>query len=350
MEYTYLLEEKANKNVTFDEIVNNNGMCVLNILCYNIENQHKYPFLQFMMEKVPYCNDIVKEQLILPCVFMRNRESDIQDLVLERVKLGLDMLGCEHNNVNEDMYKGILFGEEDNTPYALVNITGIDIYGLNFKRQTTTWFALPSEIINVKQVCNIPIDGDVIQLFTDIPQIGLLTDPNTKNYYIMPDAVYTGNEIKKSEFNSIFGNCKTKPYDSCGEYYFFYRSFCDAIKDGGWLKEGYEGNKSNKIGDRIVVDSDSNKYITGCINRYALFVEGKIYLEPQEEFGLSDEEIENLYPEPCIIICYSGKRIVNPDILVKNYDSFVSLSYHKLNKSLLDDSFVESNKKQYMIA
>lgn len=344
MEYKYLLEEKANKNVSFDIIVNNNGICVLNILCYHIENQHKYPFIQFMMEKVPYCNDIVKEQLILPCVFI-SKESNIQELVLERVKVGLDMLGCYHNNLIE--YKGVLFGEDDNTTYALVNITGVDIYGLNFARQTTTWFALPSEIINVKTVCNIDIDREVVELFTDIPQIGLLTDPNTGNNYIMPDAVYTGNELKKAEFNSIFGNCKTKTYDSCGEYYFFYRSFCDAIKDGGWLKDG---NKSNKIGDRLITDSGSNKYIIGCINRYALFVEGKIYLETQEEFGLSDDIIENVYPEPCIIICYSSKVNVKPDMLVKNYDSFISLSYHKLNKSLLDEYFVETNKKKYMIA
>ena len=32
MEYKYLLEEKANKNFTFNDIVNENGVCVLNII------------------------------------------------------------------------------------------------------------------------------------------------------------------------------------------------------------------------------------------------------------------------------------------------------------------------------
>jgi hypothetical protein len=68
------------------------------------------------------------------------------------------------------------------------------------------------------------------------------------------------------------------------------------------------------------------------------------------EFGITDDIIESLYPEPCIIICYTGNHDINPDILVKNYDSFVCLSYHKLNKKLLDENFVQENKKEYMIA
>ena len=85
------------------------------------------------------------------------------------------------------------------------------------------------------------------------------------------------------------------------------------------------------------------------INRYALFVEGKIYLENSKEFSLTDKMIETLYPEPCIIICYSSEHKINPDILVKDYRSFVCLSYHNINKILLNDCFMESNKNQYEI-
>jgi hypothetical protein len=346
MEYKYLLEEKANKNLSFNDIVNESGICILNIICYHVETQYKYPFLQFMMEKIPFCNNVVKEQVTLPYIYLRDPESDIEETVLQRVKSGLDIIGCDYNRVTNDMYKGILFGDDCGTPYALVNITGIDIYGLNFMRQTTCWFVLPSEIINTKKVCNIDIDKEVTHLFTDVPYLGLLFNKETNDPYIIPDAVYTGSEIKKAEFQSIFGNTKKKVYDSCGEYYFFYRSFSDAVKDGGWLKVG----DSNKIGDRIIVDNNSNKYIAGCINRYALFVEGKIYLETGMEFGITDDIIESLYPDPCIIICYTGNHDIKPDILVKKYDSFVCLSYHKLNKKLLNEEFVEENKKEYMIA
>jgi len=346
MEYSYLLEDSGNKDLEFNDIVNNHNICILNILCYHVNIENKYPFLQFMMEKVPYCNNIVKEQLTFPSIIIRNSSDSLKNVVLERVKSGLDMLGCDFNRVMDDMYKGIIFGDEFGSYYALVNLTGIDINGLNFMRQTTTWIVLPSEIINTKKVFNIQVDNEVVNLFTDYPYIGLLKNPKTDTSYMLPDAVYTGSEIKKVEFCSIFGNCKTKPFNSCGEYYFFYRTFGDAVKDGGWLGDG----QSNKIGERQLVENNSNKFIMGGINRYALFIEGKIYLESSNEFSLTDDIIENFYPEPCIIICYTEHRQIKPDILVKNYESFVCLSYHKLNKSLLGDNYEESNKRLYMIA
>lgn len=345
MEYKYLLEEKANKNFCFNDIINENGSCVLNIICYHVGEQYKYPFLQFMMEKIPYCNNIVKEQLILPYIFIKDLSNSIEETVLQKVKSRLDIIGCDYNRVTNDMYKGILFGNGNRSLYVLVNITGIDIYGLNFTRQTTCWFVLPSEIINTKKVCNIDVDKEVTDFFTDVPYLGLLFNNKTNEPYILPDAVYTGSEIKLAEFKSVFGNTKEKKYNSCSEYYFFYKSFSDAVKDGGWLKDGF----SNKIGDRVIVDKNSNKYVTGCINRYALFVEGKIYLETGREFKITDDIIEHLHPEPCIIICYTGNHDISPDLLVKKYESFVPLSYHKLNKNLLDEHFIEENKKEYMI-
>ncbi len=343
MDYKYTLEEKANVNLSYDDVINDN--CVLNILCYHIEDKCKYPFLQFMMDKIPFCNNIVKEQLVLPHVFLTNKSHIIKEKVLERVKMGLQTLYCDQTKVTEDMYKGIIFGDDSWTPYALVNISGIDISGLNFMRQTTTWFALPSEIINNKKVCNIDVDNEVTQLFTSVLELGLLVNKQTNNPYIIPDAVYTGSEQKNAEFQCVFGNIKRKLYNNCGEYYYFYRSFCDAVKDGGWLPDG----RSNKIGERIIVENNSNKYISGCINRYALFVEGKIYMEINNEFDLTDNIIKHEYPEPCIIICYSVNHEIKPDMLVKSDESFVSLSYHKLNKKLLDDEFIEENKRKYMI-
>lgn len=346
MEYKYLLEEKANKNLDFEDIANKNNVCALHILCYHIEDQCTYPFLQFMMDKTLYSNNILKEQLILPYIIIRNEISDLTELVLTRVKSSLDILGCDYNRVTEDMYKGIIFGCDCETLYALVNITGINISGLNIMTQTSCWFVLPSEIINTKKVCNVDIDSNVTQLFTDNPGLGLLMNNKTNKYFMIPDAVYTGSEMKHSEFQSVFGNIKKKIYKNCGEYYFFYRSFYDAVKDGGWLKKGDKDN----IGHRIIVENNSNKYVDGFINRYALFVEGKIYLETEIEFDLDDEKIETEYPEQCIIICYTDKHSINPDILVKSYESFVSLSYHRLNKNLLGQNFIEENKNTYMIA
>jgi hypothetical protein len=323
MEYKYLLEERVNNNITFNDIVNEEGKCILNIICYNIETRYKYPFLQFMMEKVPYCNNIVKEQLIFPYIFIRKTQSNnIKDLVLEKIKTCLDILECE-NMSSEDMYKGIIFDNDRLTCYALVNITGKHICGLHFMRQTTTWVVLPSEIINNQQVLNIDIDENVIKLFTNVREIGQLLNNKTNKYYILPDVVYTCNKHKESEFKSIFGNIKTKIYDNCGEYYYFYRSIDNAIKN-------------------TVKNTVENKE---WLNRYALFTEGKIYFEANKVFALNDEVIEYKFPEPCIIICYLSGDIVNPDILSKDTISSVCLSYHSIDididKGVLDKYYIE---------
>lgn len=348
MDHKYLLEHKSTRRLTFNDIVNNKGFCVLYILCYSISEQCKYPFLQFMMEKIPYCNNVAKEQITLPYLFLRDSATELEDIVLQRVMSGLDLLGCDYKKVSEDMYKGIIFSHSDSTPYALVNITGIDINGLNFMRQSTCWFVLPSEIINSKLVCNIDVDAEITKLFTNNPQMGCLMNSKTNEYYMLPDAVYTGSELKKSEFQVAVGNTKQKIYPNCGKYYFYYRTFWDAVKDGGWLHEG----EPDKIGDRLLTcpEDNTNVYVSGCINRYALFVEGKIYFESASEFTLTDKIIDSEYPEPCIIISYRGEHCIKPDMLVKNSESFHCLSYHKLNKHLLDAHFIDANKKQYMIS
>ena len=341
MEYRYLLENKANKDIILEDINNEN---MIYILCYHIEDKFKYPFLQFMMEKVPFCNGLIKEQLTMPYLIVNSEIMNIEHSVLEKIRSYLNNLGCDSSRVTEDMYKGIVMDKENGIPYALVNISEIDIYGLNFGRNSSPWFVLTSEIVNTKMVCNIPIDEEIVDFFTECKFIGCLTYATTDDKYILPDAVYTGGDMKMVKFNSVFGNRKTKTYKSCGEYYYFYRTFGDAVKEGGWKREDI----CDKIGDRVIVEKNG-KYISGGINRYALFIEGKMYLESEKELSLSDETIERLYPEPTIIICYTNTNDAKPDMLVKEYNSFVCLSYHALNNRILKEDYLESDKKEYMI-
>ena len=319
MEYTYLLEEKANKNITLNDIEIENGMLIIYILCYHINNENKYPFLQFMMDKMPFCNNVIKEQLILPYIIISEKSPDMDDMdleldILNKIKYSLNNLNCDYTKVTEDMYKGIII-ESPQKAYALVNISEIDIYGLCFERNTFSWFALTSELINMKMVCNIPIDEECSELFSKNVELGVLINPNTKNNYILPDPVYTGGDIKRVEFDSIFGNRKKKIYNSCGEYFYFYRTFEYAVRDSGWIPDWVPLRPG---------DIKNGKFVRGGINRYALFVEGNIYIEKEKEFSLTDEIIENEYGE-CIIL----SNVPNEDMLVKQYSSSVSLSYSR---------------------
>ena len=352
MDYTYLIQYIANKNFEIEDIGNTN---MLSFLCYHINTESKFPFIQFMMEKVPFCNNFIKEQFVLPYIVYYNSSKSIESLVLEKIRHSLNLINCEGDKVLESMYKGIIF-DKDEKPYAMIDITGINISELKLSRNTLTWFVLPSEIINKQSICNIPVDIEAVNLFTGMPELGILRNSITNEKYILPDSVYTGDEFKIVEFNSIFGKRKIKEYESCSEYYYFYRDFCDAVKDGGWIKNGGLdvldlNNKMNthNFAGRLIIDNEYGRYIEGGINRYALFVEGKFYLEGEDEFSLSDEIIKNEYENQSVIICYTGKHKIKSDILVKNYENFIPLSYHKLNKVFLFDKFVEEKRHLYMI-
>jgi hypothetical protein len=255
-----------------------------------------------MLTKIPKYSNI-KEHFTLPYITIYNNKVTIENLVLDFVKNSLTNITNEKINITDDMYQGIIFGKDRLTPYVLVNISDINIsiFGSYFSNYTTHLFALPSEIINMKKIYDIDIDYETNQLFTEMPQIGLLTNPYTNNYYLLPDIVYTKNNRKMAEFYSIFGNSKTKVYESCGKYYYFYRDLKNTQK---YNDVSYEE----------------------CINRYALFVESNIYLEENNDFSLTDKEIEN-YSEPCITICYLHKHNSKPDMLVKKYENFVCLTY-----------------------
>lgn len=291
MEYTYILEHIANKDFIHDINTNENTNAnIFYMLCYHIETQCKYPFLQFILEKIPFCNGLVTEQFVLPHIRITN-SNNFNQIALDKVNQMLIIMGINANAY----YKGIIFS--GNTGYILINLSINNNNKHLLSRNSPYWFVLPTEIINAKQVCGFNIDEDVTQLFTSNPQISILKNINTTLNYNLPDAVYTGcNDLKKSEFNFIFGNIKTKLFDSCNEYYFFNRLFDDV---------------------------NNNTFI----NRYALFVEGNLYTEEKIIFSLTDKQIEQYY-EPCITICYNSPNRY-PDMLVKKYENFISLSYNR---------------------
>ena len=293
MEYKYLLEHTANPNITSNELDTN----ILYILCYHIETQCKYPFIQFMLEKIPFCNNLIPEEFVLPHIKLPNGTTDIRQLAVNKVETCLAQI---LEPIIE--YKGIVLDTDLRTPYILVEVSSKNWYSPKLSRNSPYWFVLTSEIINPKSVCNISISKEVVSLFTNNPQIGMLIEPNTNINHNLPDAVYTSsNNIKTVEYKSIFGNVRSKAYDSCGSYYYFYKSYENVIQD-------------DLIG----------------INRYALFLDGNLYKE--KEFLLTDEIIDKLYPEPTIIICYANLK---PDILVKSCTYSIPLSYHVFHKELL---------------
>ena len=348
--YTYLMKNKANKELLMSDIIAANRTGIINILCYHVTNKSaKYPFIQIMLEKMPFIQGIIMDKFVLP--FVTLSPNNLSTNVMNKVKNGLLELGCDPSPLDDnDAFIGLI----DNN-LLLVDISAVDIFRISIARQNQTWFALPTEIMNTQTICNIPIDNNVTNMFLTTPQLGMLHNPdNNTSVYPLPDAVYTGSHFKKVEFSSVFGMPKEQVYSSCSEYFYFYRIFEDAVKEGGWMKN-YLQNDTTVINGTTnkLVDNEYGRYIRGGINRYALFPGNYfIHNENTNRFTLTDDDINGtLATKDSIVIQYTDEDFdtILPDLLVKEYESFLPISYHMLNNGILGDKYEIDNQDKYMI-
>ena len=81
----------------------------------------------------------------LPCI---NLEEDISESIFKKIKTDLKYLRCNTNLLSEDNYKFIF--SDNNKVYALIDISLVDITSLQLSKTSSIWFALPTEIINIK--------------------------------------------------------------------------------------------------------------------------------------------------------------------------------------------------------
>ena len=372
--YSYFVETLLTKDIESTDILKNNsnihGQGILHILCYHVTKNSKYPFIQFLLEKLPYSNGIIQEKLVLPLITItkpnNNSEDDYPAAIIDKIKRLLPALGCDGSKLTIDSFKGVL-SDQNERIYAVVDISAVDIFRISITRNTPIWFALPTEIMNVRSICNIPIDESVSELFLNIPELGVLRKLDIENVFPvgdvfpLPDAIYNGSYLRQTEFRSVFGTAKEVIYPSCGEYYYYFRLFEDAIKEGGWVRQGghklidlNDTNITHSVSGKKLVDNEYGRYIQGGINRYAFFPGNYIlHTESSNMFSLTDDDINTkLERNDCIVIHYMEDTLDNllPDILVKEYGSAFPISYHMVNKGILGDKYEINNQDKYMIA
>jgi hypothetical protein len=340
MDYIYLPNNWANKIDV--NIVNKFSNGKLFCICYHVTPNSKYPFVQIMLEKTLFCATSTNsdEQFILPSVQIgiHRDTTNMVDAIINKINSYLKNLRCV-TNLTSEAYKGIFCDTFENM-YALIDVSSINIQCLYLTRLSTTWFALPTEIINIDTICNIPICEDLIDLFINMPELGALYNANTQEVYSLPDVVYSGSDYKKAEFQSLFGPSKDMIY------YQFYMSFSAAVKDGGWAKS------SEYITNPELIDNElkDGRYVKGGINRYALFIDHhEIYNDVNNR--INTLELEQMLDETynianCIIVNTNNV----PRILVKEYELFQPLSFHSLNKDILGEKYDSKIGNLYMIA
>jgi hypothetical protein len=310
----------------------------INLISYHISRDGKYPFVQIMLEKIPSNSDQL-EQFVLPSITLTQKDTNIGDIIVTKINQQLKQIRCL-DNLTKEAYKGIFCDDNDNY-YALIDVSLINIQCLYLTTSSKTWFALSTEMINIGSICNIPISEDVIKLFNDMPELGVLYKNNLREVYILPDAVYTGCDYKKAEFQSLFGPTKEMIY------YYFFHSFSAAVKEGGWAKA-----EEIEITPELV--DTSGKYVKGAINRYALFFENSefcrdiINKDLHNNVVIFDQMIEDKFASATCIVLKNSNN--NPNILVKEYEFFQPLSFHSLNKDTLGEIYDATIADKYMIS
>ena len=301
MDYIYLTSQYCNPDTSISDIFSDLDNGQLYYICYHITTNGKYPFVQIMLQ----LRDGLSFNLPSVTIQSINLEQDISDLILNKIKTDFKHLRCNTNLLSEDNYKGIF--SDNNKSYALIDVSSVDITCLQLLRSSSIWFALPTEIININSICDIPISEEVIHLFTYVmPELGVLYKTNDlKEQYLLPDIVYTSSTtIKQAEFQTLFGPSKEEIY------YHFNSSFLDLFKDE--LTKALE------------------PWATEAINRFALFIEDPIIFDLELDDIKDIDDIEDIVYEKCgLTTCII---IQNMNILlVKEYELFQPLSYHLLH-------------------
>jgi hypothetical protein len=272
MNYTYLASQFCDPNINASDIFSDLKDGQLHYICYHVTTNGKYPFVQIMLELLHDC-------FVLPSITIDNyfTNKNIETLIFRKIKTDLKGIRC---NLVIPEYKGILkvnIESNKQNVYALIDVSSVDINCLNLSKMITTWFALPTEIINLNSICNIPVSNNVSNLFQNVmPELGVLM--NNGSPYLLPDVVYTSSsDLKETEFRSLFGPSKIKNL--------FH--FCTSI-----------------------LPSENN-------NRYALFIENPIL---KAELDLDLYQDIDYQDDLCILD--------NNTVLVTEYESFIPLSFH----------------------
>ena len=345
-----------------------NNIEKINLCVYQVVNDGKYPFLQFLLmnkfnnlsfisiDNNKYIDnskllDLCKNCLT-SCLLINNNIMLYKQSTDENTSETLNK-SIEQNDEQNIDYKG--FYVSNNELFVFFDITKYKLLLNDISRDNILWFVLVDEIINGGMLSGIPIDNNVCEFFILNHQFGLLHNNKNKKYEV-PSVAYTITSEKQANFTYIFGvsssNTNNNIQPIFGSYYYF-TNYDNCLTQ---IKTMVDNNmKESKLG----------------LNRFALFLE-KIKLVQNVETDVIDEsdiKREKLQDEGCDvqferltmrITDYDGKWTENydsiiltnirldngtlmkntPILCVKQYEQQYPLSYHFISKSQVKNNCI----------
>lgn len=243
MSYLYYPAQKASTN--YEITLNHPTNMSFLLICYHVNMEGRYPFIQILLEQHEYQNLFKLPQI--------NILSDalIEETITKKVIQILESFITKKISIEDIIIDGIIT-PISKTPIMLVNLTNINIFNIEFTNKHKYWFALFNEIVNNEHIYNIPIDDNAVSFCVSNPQFGTLyytTNFGNKKEYPVPDVAYSGSTIKESHLYNTLGLVK---------------------KQGKYGNHFYFNTNMNDITD---VES---------VNRYAVFLDKSISFTEKE--------------------------------------------------------------------
>lgn len=368
MYYNYPFKNFLVKDL--NQLVNPNNNCSQIILCvYTINTSGKYPFIQYLLSNngfgllglpvLPVFTTFNKDTLVgYSKVFL---SGILQVENFEEFNETIEFDGFyDYDYYNDNMY--LFF----NVTKCKLNID--ETYSSNLSR-----FALIDEIMNKRNVCNIPINNETTQFFIHYDSINYLYDKNNKAYE-NPFVGFVGKPTpEKVNFVYTFGESAMTKSAILGPYFYF-TDFNYATRQGGW---SHDYNKEY-IHNKLVTDNEG-KYLSGGIIRFALFTGKTKYIENMPNDSNDDSDIKKQrINDPSLNRNYEIQTLrisdhdgiwsktfdsaylgnielddgsfieQTPLLVLKEYNQQIPLSCHFIDKNKLGDKY-DSNYNGYKI-
>ena len=332
--YNYKPMSELNK---FGENIELNNYENINICCYEVNNNGKYPFLKFLLLKNMVLQNLSFPKIPISSYIYIEKLIDYTKIYLYELLLLKDydefVNTIEINGFYEDN-KGEIF--------LFLNLTNCKLVINDVYSENNIWFGLVDEILNKKQICNMKIHNLTYQFFNENYDFCILLDENNEAYEI-PVAGYVGKPENKLNFTYIFGEIKNDKNGLLGAYYYF-TNFENAVKKGYQLMDKPTTNKCGVV--RFALFLGNTKYIENLLDDD--MDESNIKKQKINDNNVNEKNIEQLTLRisdhdgnwvKTFDSCYlghllldNGKMLENtPLIVVKDYNQQIPLSYHYIN-------------------
>ena len=329
----FLTNETSQDIATYDNIY---------ICSYNVNTDGKYPFLRFLLSK-PFIN----AKLSFPQMFLLTNvnSSDFLDHVQSYLYRLLMIEDTSYNKCAD--FNG--YYEYNNDLYVFFDVTKCKLNINDIYKSNHLWLALIDEIVTYRNVCNMPVEFDVVNFLSSNEELCFLVDENEENYEI-PIVSYVEKPENALNFTFIFGEPKTNKNSLLGPFYYF-KDFNAAFKNGGHKSEKngivrfalFVGN--TKFIENNLNDNSDDSEITAQRLRDENLNQNKEYLTIRiaDRDGKWSQDYDSAYLG-CIELD-NGEFMNEHSIVVKEYNQQIPLSYHYIDKLSL-----HKNSDEYSIA